>query len=140
MLVPMKHEITVFKCKFCGTIHPDQGSAEKHGCLSGEPAQKFRINDIVVAEFTKGDGLSAVGKFRCKGRVVSIDKPRAHEPSWKLELSSINDRIGFSVCRNQHDWRVTVKPLDQPGGTSYVKEEQFHQDALEKDDSCKNRV
>ncbi|MBI2633029.1 MAG: hypothetical protein HYW78_01410 [Parcubacteria group bacterium] len=132
-----KIEITVdlLQCDFCGTVHTSQEDADWYGCTEKIPEQRFKIDDIVLAPFTVGAGIEAVGTETAHGRVTGIYKQVVSErmllPSRGKGDYTRRDALIY-IQTAPHDWIITIKSIDEPKEQNryFLSTENFSQSQL----------
>jgi hypothetical protein len=140
MLTPKTVSFAMLECSFCRTLHATRAEAEAHGCANyDDPTPAFAVDDIVVATFTVGAGIEAVGSYTNRGRVTAVAKPSGATPIGELSRVGYgHDRLSFLSSRHGHEWMYRVEPLEpHPNPNRYVSLEWLPQSKLRISDEVK---
>ncbi|MFH1597864.1 MAG: hypothetical protein ABIB97_02220 [Patescibacteria group bacterium] len=127
------HVVRLLRCSFCGSYHGSTKEAERHGCLAGELPKDFTVGDRVIADFTVGEGMSAVGHQKVVGVIKEIAPPHSEElkpeltvqrPPWAPPGIGIQP-FPIQAPLKLHEWVALVEPTEQPEEPRYIREERF---------------
>ena len=123
MLQSFSVSIQLRRCPFCGTVFLEEGSndsPERHGCLAGEPPQRFKVGQRVYATFRVGAGMSLVGHVRLLAEVTAVSKPQVWETGvGKFDIIAPygSPCLRASIFKAPHEWVYTVRRLEEREGT-----------------------
>lgn len=115
MLNAITVKVRLLVCDFCGTVHGKLDEAKQNGCDKEPGDPLYKVGDTVLAGFTVGAGMEAVGKHIGNGKVVSVSKPKTRtvEDGQDVEYSRQSGSMLIPAVNRRHEWVYHVEPLKE---------------------------